>query len=277
MVKIIQYYVGSDQRYLQVCKASKTVNQKYAKIYGYQYSFEHIPEQELINFYGACDREKIIAYKIKLMYDNLMEQDNDVVVFIDADAAISKPTIKIEDLLDDEHDLYLSKGNQMVWQMMLLNSAKNKLNQLFNTGEFTHVYYQNLVGKYNLFKQFEWLSIGCIMMNAGFIIIKNTQLMRELFADCLIIQQLMMDTVYKDRTQDERALSLCLLKQKYFNSFTFMYQQAQGGIYNGYGTKYNEQSTFVLHNYGEATSKEQKIKQIYELLNNKWWKQIQEI
>ena len=44
-----------------------------------------------------------VAYKMKFIMDHLNKQDCDYLVWIDADAAISKPTIKIEDLIDDKH------------------------------------------------------------------------------------------------------------------------------------------------------------------------------
>ena len=274
MIKIVQYYVGNDPEYLKLCDASITVNSKYAQAHGYKYSFQMVPEQKLINYYGSVTYQKIIAYKIKLIYDHLMMQDKDVVVFIDADAAVSKATMKIEDLLDDKHEIYLSRGNQKLLQAMLLINAKQKLNQLFSTTDVTNMYYEQIMKKYGFFFQFEWLSIGGLMLNGGFIVVKNTPLMRDLFADALSFQHLLMDTVYKSKTQDERALGLAILKGKYFDKYTFMYQQAQGGKFNSYGTKYDEEKTFILHNYGKATAMHEKIAAIYNLLNNKWWSQI---
>lgn len=56
------------------------------------------------------------------------------------------------------------------------------------------------------------MSIGFILSNAGLFIIKNTDKMKSLFKDTLKAQELLMNTVFTSKSEDERAIGLVLLK-----------------------------------------------------------------
>lgn len=130
--KIIQYLVGNDPKYLELAKECEKVNRTYAEHYGYDFVFEYMNGDKVKEQYGKCTSKEIIAYKIKFMYDHLMKNDCDVLMFVDADAAISKPQIKIEDLIDEEHEIYLSRGNERVAQLIHLTNIRNGMIRIFN-------------------------------------------------------------------------------------------------------------------------------------------------
>ena len=99
--------------------------------------------------------------------------------------------------------------------------------------------------------------------------------MKKLFKDSLKAQELFMDTIYTSKTEDERALGLCLLKKEYNDTYTFLYPEVQGARASRYENQYNEDKAFILHEYGQATTKQQKIDAVKALWNNKFWKNIE--
>ena len=274
--KIIQYLVGKNEKYLELAKECEKINRTYAGLYGYDFVFEYMDEDKVKEQYGKCTTKEIIAYKIKFMYDHLMKNDCDVLMFIDADAAVSKPQIKIEDLIDDQHEIFLSRGNERVAQILHLTNIRNGMIRIFsNPNQLLNEYWQDIIQREHLYEDLEWMSIGFILSNAGLYIIKNTDRMKNLFKDTLKAQELLMNTVFTSKSEDERAIGLVLLKQDYYNTWTFLYEQSQGGLACMFKNKYDVQNTFILHEFGLATTKDQKIAEVKDLWNNKWWKKIE--
>lgn len=281
-VRICQYFVGNDEKYVELCHEVEKINKKYAELHGYTYHFSYQEEYLVKHFYRACTNKEILAYKLHFIYNNLRHDEyspvkNDVIVFIDADAAISNPNIKIENLIDDEHEIFLSRGNEIACQLIELQRIKNSITNLFSQYDVLCTkYWDEIVKQYPaLYRDFEWMSVGNILFNAGFIIVKNTEMMKELFEDSLKMQYLLMDTIYESKPNDERPLGLCLLKKKYNNLYTFLDSNVQGARISGYQNKYDEDKSFILHEYGQATTKEQKIDAVKALWNNKFWKNIE--
>lgn len=104
-IKMIQYLTGSNPDYNKLANEVEFLNKTYCKFYGYDYEFLRFKEQEL-------EWADAVEYKIKYISETLNKQEHDYVVFVDADAGIANPTIKIEDLIDNEHYLFLSKCNE---------------------------------------------------------------------------------------------------------------------------------------------------------------------
>lgn len=274
-VKIIQLFVGEDQKYLQLCKEVEKVNRKYAELYNYEYVFEYRSMDVVKESYGACTHREVYIYKNKFMYQHLLKDDCDILVFIDADAAVSKPQIKIEDLIDDQHEIFLSRANERVCQLIHLQNIKKGMDRIFKKPEqLFNEWWETIIARENLYTDLQWMSLGYISANGGFYIIKNTENMKALFKDCMTAQELLVDTIYTAKGEDERALDLCLLKRKYNHLYTFMYDKAQGARASNFEGEYNEDETFILHQYGLATTKDQKIVEVKCLLNNKNWEKI---
>ena len=273
-VKIIQYFVGTNKKYIELCHEVEKLNKTYAELYGYSYNFNYIDETIVKDYFGQCTYKEMLAYKIKYMYDSLLKNDCDILVFIDADAAVSKPTIKIEELIDNEHDLFLSKGNDVVAVKNCLNNIKIGLKNVYSneTVLYENNWHDIIKNNIKFYEGMERMSIGCVLHNEGFYIIRNTNKMKELFKDALTIESLLMDTLYSGGPEEGRCLSLCLLKKKYFDSFAFLYSHAQNARASSFPYTYDEEQTFILHEYGDATTKEQKINGVKTIWNNKWWK-----
>ena len=119
-IKVIQYLISNDQKYLRLAKLAEKINHNYCKINGYDFKFEYKDNESNLDF------EATTFYKILYINENL--NDCDYLVFIDADAAISNPTIKIENLIDDKHELFLSRGNDRLYQLITLQNLYNSIN-----------------------------------------------------------------------------------------------------------------------------------------------------
>ena len=279
-IKIISYFVGDNPEYLQLVQEAEKLNKKYAELYGYSYVFNYFDNSVISNYYGECNSKNICSYKMKFIYDNLIKDDCDILVSLDADAVISKPQIKIEDLIDEEHDLFLSRGNDIFWQNRELKNIVSELYRLFhnNNKRSYDEFWSDIIVKENgnnLYGSLELASMGCFIHNCGLYIIKNTNLMKELFKDILAFEFIMKDNVFKSAMcLEERCMSFCLLKEKYNKSFTYMYPQVQGAYAGGYQFKYNENNTFILHEYGTATTLKQKLEEVKNVFYNKWWSSI---
>ena len=273
-VKLIQYNFGYDSKYMQLCKLTEQINKKYCDLHGYDHEFDYLDTKILEDLYGKLDWSLACVYKLQWVYEKLIKQDADYLIQLDADAVVSNPNIKIEDLIDDKHQLFLSKGNERVYLANSLISLYKKLvNVLNDKTNIENKDYTELVKQYDLFSNCEILSDGWIFHNEGLYIIKNTPLIREFFKDCVDVIKYFIHRVFeRGRAYDGMIMDFVLQQEKYNNIWTFMYPQAQGGAANSYETAYNVEKTFVLHNYGQALNLDQKIDWIKSLKQNKWWK-----
>lgn len=283
-IKVVSYYVdGGSEKHLQLSKVTEQINRKYCELHGYDIQFVYMTKQEYFDFYKEDEKQvTYLDYKIPFISEQLNKQDCDYLVFLDADAPISKPQIKIEDLVDDTHQFFLCRGNEKVIQINCLINIANKINQIFQREHSEHYltknyYDQTIMKDYDMFGDFEWLSWSYLLFNEGFMIIKNTPTMREFWDRAYKYE---MDFfIHMDRTivshggQDGRVIKFMLLQKKYNPLYTFMPQFAMGGVANSFETRYDVEKHFVLHNYGQALTDEQKIEWAQSLKNNKWWKE----
>ena len=131
-VKLIQYYCGNDEKYKEMIQEVSFLNSNYCKLHNYEYCFDFIEKQQIDNFLNSntftwC----VTAYKLKYIYDHLMKNDADYLVFIDADAAVNNPNIKVEDLVDQNHSLFLSRSDSKTEQQVHMVDLAKKMNVIF--------------------------------------------------------------------------------------------------------------------------------------------------
>ena len=101
--------------------------------------------------------------------------------------------------------------------------------------------------------------------------------MKNLFQDGLQFASLIGDSVfYSPVSLIGKVISLCLNKMKYHSSFIFLPYYVQGLFMGDCYSKYDENKTFILHEYGDATTKQQKLEEVKSLWYNKWWRQVNE-
>ena len=267
-IKVIQYLISNDQKYLKLAKLAEKINHNYCKINGYDFKFEYKDNESNLDF------EATTFYKILYINENL--NDCDYLVFIDADAAISNPTIKIENLIDDKHELFLSRGNDRLYQLITLQNLYNNLVKFLseNSGLLLTNYFHEFVDKFNLYHDLERASLGNIFFNEGFIIVKSTNQMKEFFSLCSQFGKYFSNRIHSGLEADGAVICFFLQQKKFNQLYSFLPDYAQGGFANSYEGKYDENKTFILHNYGKALNFEQKCQALENLLLNKWWKGI---
>lgn len=277
-VKFVQYFVqGEEKSYRTLAELSKEINSKYCQVYNYKYQYEEFDKQTIVDEFGQFNWDMAVAYKMKFLMDHLNKQDCDYLVWIDADAAISKPTIKIEDLIDDKHQLFFSRGNDIYDQVYFITNTYDKFHSLlFKEDIYNEFYDQTLMKKYDLFKWCEGFSTNYIKFNEGLYIIKNTQKMRQFFTDCYnFMKNYVMQMAYDSFSAiDGRAIRYVLMLKKYQDIYVHLYDQSQGCLIGGYKMKYDAEKTFLMHNYGPSIPIEQRVFCLNQLKQNKWWKQV---
>ena len=276
-IKVVQFYIpGQKKEYRTLANISKEINQKYCKLHGYEYKFVQMPQSQIVRELGGFTWNKMAAYKQKFFMDEL--KDCDYLVWIDADAAVSKPQIKIEDLIDDQHDLFFSRGNEMWLQQMIINTLYDKLHTIiFRDQRFhTEIFDANMVKEYDLFKYLETYSNSCIQFNQGLYIFRNSPIMHQFLEQSwAVVRAYFLDCAWESYSApDGRAIRFLLLQNRYQGIYTYLYDQAQAGVANYGKLCYDVDQCFVMHNWGDATTIEQKIHLLELLKTNKWWKEI---
>lgn len=274
-IKMVQMFIpGQKKDYLKLASVSKEINQKYCNLHGYDYQFVQLKQEQIINQLGGFSWNQMAAYKQKFMLDHLT--DCDYMVWIDADAAVSNPNIKIEDLIDDKHDFFLSRGNDQFLQNFIFNTLYDKIHDLlFHDNRLsTDFFDEKMLKQYDLFQYLETYSSSCIQFNQGLYIIKNSPIMHQFLEQSwYVVKAYFLDCAWSSfSAPDGRAIRFLLLQNRYEGIYTYLFDQAQCGIANIGKTKYNVEKTFVLHNWGDATTIEQKIQLLEQLKQNKWWK-----
>ena len=275
-VKVVQYFVEEKKEdYKKLAQLSKEINQKYCQLQHYNYQFHQLKKELFVDLFGQFNWDYIVAYKLYFIQQQLEKNDADYIVFIDADAAVSKPQIRIEDLIDEQHQLFLSRANDKTFVRNTFNELCRRLIKVVNRPEvLKQPNYDWEIVRY-IFPVCQRACQGWNYWNEGLFVVKNTDLMKQFFNDCVGALKYFMNRVFPaGRSLDGLLIDFTLLQQKYFNCYRMMPYCAQGGIYNTQQTKYDLQNTFVRHEYGTATNMQQKIAYLEETKNNKWWSEV---
>lgn len=273
-IKIVQFYCGKNQVYNQLVNQVKDLNSNYCYIHNYDYQLRQVDEKQVQQFINSNNfRWNINAYKFKVIYEQLIQSDCDYLVYMDADAAISKPQIKIEDLIDNEHDLFFSRSDSKHDQKTHMIDLAQKMNAIFQKKLLDTNYFDEFTDAFCLFYNFERLMIGYLFMNEGFMVIKNDNLMKDFFKDANDLVPYFNDLKFNTMTTDGRIVHFLTLRNKYKDCWKFMYDQAQGSHASINEAKYDEDKTFVLHDY-QVSSFEERLAYMKNLKENKWWKGV---
>lgn len=276
-IKIVQMFIpGQKQEYIKLANISKEINQKYCKLHGYDFQFVELEQEWIVKELGGFGWNQMAAFKQKFLADHLT--DCDYMVWIDADAAVSNPNIKIEDLIDDKHDFFLSRGNDQFLQQMVFKTIYDRVHTiLFRDNRFnTEFFSEEMLKQYDLFRYFETYSSSCIQFNQGLYVIKNSPIMHQFLEQTWeVVKKYFLDCAWPSfSAPDGRAIRFVLLQNRYQGIYTYMFDQAQAGVANYGRTNYDVDKAFVFHNWGDCTNMQQKIYLLEQLKSNKWWKEI---
>ena len=78
-IKIIQYFIGDDEKYLKLANLSEKITSMYCKIHHYDFKFDYIENDN--NKFKTKDM--MTGYKIHFINDHLQLNDCDYLVFLD--------------------------------------------------------------------------------------------------------------------------------------------------------------------------------------------------
>ena len=274
-IKLVQYSIGGTDAHKQICDLAKEINSKYCQLHNYDYHFYDIERQEVskvINTQGD-DRLDALTYRTIFLYNQLMKQDCDYLVYLDTDAIVNKPIIKIEDLIDEQHELFISRFD-------CRNELAKALSYLYNNLTFLYHHQQILLKEYpdvilqklDIFRVFESFYYGHLVWNEGFLIIKNSEMMRQFYEKAINLTSELIDLQPSFLPTDSKVFGLLTLKEKYNKKYTYLNDFSQGGYNSQFEARYNEQKSFILHDY-LINDRIERIEHIKQLKKNKWWKE----
>lgn len=256
-------------------------NKKYADLYNYTFIFDNFNINQVQYQWQQLIINNQNLFKLRLYYHRfqLFEKymdDFDYLVSIDSDIIINNPTIKIEDLIDNQHDIFIGQdGGIFATSMHLLNSANIVYKYLTNNNlAYLTDPYKNLtdlkVFEIPIRKALKNISTNTDGLNCGFIIIKCSKIIKTFIEDfkkyyCL----------FEEQYFDQGCVATLLERKKYKNIFKKLPITTQGNpFYNHPDFIFNEDKNFLCHYYGQNSNINRLLEHIQIIKNNKWWRSI---
>lgn len=260
------------------------IDENYCKLQNYDYIFDlykpnemNYDWEEFINDEKDLFFSKICYHKLELI-EKYINNDYDYVVMIDSDACINNPFIRIQDLIDNEHDFFISQDCQMAaWCGHLIPIGDT----IREYGEKRGTYYSPIpyetikndiiVYGRSVYDHLNYIVTNPNGINTGFIIIKSSDIMKDFIKNCKKYFIL-----FQDAFHDQGCIGFLLNHRKYKNTFKILSIDLQGNpfITDAYLFKYDEDKTFICHFYGHSSEKEKVKGFLNQVQHNKWWSKL---
>ena len=270
-IAFLQFSNKSNEQYTKLTKLSKEINSKYCEINHYHYIYEEID--------SSIKEHDMYFHKFEMILKYIDQYD--YIVWCDIDAIPINPNKTIESILDNKHEIFISKDVAIRDQTKFLKYIFIMLElQLTNSHS---VYLPDLKNFFNFMKDKQGLPafnfIWQIACNPhgfcnGFFILKSTQIVKNIIQNCLnskkLFKNIIQATVY-----DQDAFCLFLqphenIIQIYSPKFHGNMQYLETNIKDEFS--YDEENNFICHMY--SLSIENRIKGLELIKNNKFWKPI---
>lgn len=250
----------------EVTSLSKQINQKYSELNRFDYKFE-IFEKD-VSFLEAMKQKYVHVLKYIDNYE--------YVCYIDSDAAFSNPNRSILELIDSSHEIFIGQDSGIVGNSIFMIYAAKIVQNYLN--QIQHQYISNFndfCNEVNKQLKFDLLSkLGTIFsnpcgLNAGFIIFKNTQIIKKFLNDVIKYVDL-----FESIKHDQDCVSLLLQRNEYKNLLKILPLRTQGNsaLKQQPEFYYNESDSFINHIYGWPQN--EKYIGLLKVKQNKWWKNI---
>lgn len=130
--RVLILQVGNYADNVEFPKISREINEKYAELHGYDYTWETFSVADDADF----SERTVFKFKYILKYFDMY----DIIIFIDADAAFNLPHVNIESLIDNEHYIYIAPDVALYDYYKVLLTAGKTIEYITNDG----VLYDNL-------------------------------------------------------------------------------------------------------------------------------------
>lgn len=282
--KVCTYHVNfndivnntTDSLYKKIYELTSIINKKYCEIHNYNYSFDLFTKNDLTNFLDTeifdlnNDWDKSGIFKYQYLLEQLEKSTEDYIVYIEYDACFCNNILKLEDYIDNEHNIFYSRCN---WSYDLFYTWNNKIHNIINwlNSNFNEIADYNKCAITLASDNFltELIALRNIFFcNEGFFIFKNTDISKQ-FLRAIVKYA----TVFYDYTKacitEGQVLQFIMSKEKFINHLQVLPPQTQGHIY-GDSNRYNEDNCLVCHN----SSIDKEI--VYEfiknnIMKNKYW------
>lgn len=270
-------------------KAGCELNRKYCKLHGYDYIFKALKEEDMHHDLDGYLMNEKNAFKLHIfdyriyMIEQYMN-DYDYLVYLDTDAIISNPTIKIEDIIDSEHEIFLfPDSTRFGITFDIINMANAVIAKCKQMGHVLLDPLNDLQSiKINESTAYEYI--------CRFATNPNTLASGVIIVDChsARLKTLINDfkrfyPIFDNSLCDQGCLNTLLRRKKYEGMLKMMPAYMHGNPFlnkthvpGNEDYEYNENRTFICHFYCNSSKKEECRKYIEDLKNNKWWRSIDE-
>lgn len=263
------------------------VNRQYCKLHGYDHIFKALKDEDThqhqLDDYMMDNKNKknILALNVYDYRIHMIEQymnDYDYLVYFDTDLIVSNPNIKIEDLIDDEHDIFMftdmGKLNSTIGILMIAQAISMKLQndkiQYFDDPLKELLIIEN-------YNQSAYDRLCNIVLNpqglaSGFLIINcHSKKLKSFIEDFRRFYPL-----FEHGTFDQGCIATLLRMSKYKEMLKILPTYLHGCPFSNIipEFRFNVDKAFVCHFYGSGKNIEDIWKYIEDIKANKWWSQV---
>lgn len=269
------------------------VNRKYCSLHNYDYIFHALIEEdthkhELDDYLTIKDNEHAFCqnvYDYRIYMIEKYMNDYDYVVYLDTDMLINKPQIKIEDLIDNQHDIFMFRdGDEINASIGLLMIAQTIYAKLKNDNvKYLKEPLNNLLNMKicdeRVFERLARLVTNPNGLASGFMIINcHSSKLKNFIEDFKRFYPLFGCCKF-----DQGCITTLLRRHKYKDMLHVLpiYLHGNPFVENNELTndfKYDPENAFVCHFFGTNKNEESDVEKKYieNIKNNKWWSQYNE-
>ena len=205
-IAFLQFSNTSSEKYNEMVKVNQSIIKKYCNIHCYDYIFENIHSSMILNDMFFHKFEMILNYIDK--YDYL--------VWIDNDAVPINPNISIEKIIDEKHDVFISKDvmvrREYQWLDMIHNVLANIRKQInkFYFNDIMTLHNELVKHKLPFLNWIKKIAFNPHGFCAGFFIIKSSEIGKSILKEALSLKELFKSFTQDDIVADQEALALII-------------------------------------------------------------------
>lgn len=289
--------IDDQKSIIEMTELFKKMTKKYCSIHDYLFKFNDITESDLQPILdikrkyefltyskGQSDKwNDCILYKLFMIKDELNKDESKYIAFFDSDLFVSNPSISLDSFIDDVHEIFVSQANNRFDFPQILNKLINDINALVkDKNSIEQLIVNRNIALTTILKQkgidflkdIKDLLFNVTAFNAGLFIVKNTDLMKQLFdfLCCHFYLVNLNDTQFAD---DEFLISRFISSPAIKDKVKYLPLSMVGNIFGLGEFRYDIDRSFAQHNYA-VVSISDRLKCALELSKNKWWRSVNE-
>ncbi|MBP5531796.1 MAG: hypothetical protein J6Y54_07200 [Lentisphaeria bacterium] len=275
--KVCGFHVKLDQAaavYEKIYSLTSKINKKYCDLNGYDYQFDILDKSVLTDFVDtsifrfSSGWHWSCIYKYQYLLEMLEKSSEDYVVYVEYDACFCNDFLRLENYVDDNHDIFCSRCN---WSYdidfwiknlnTLINELNSKRNDLFNYDRCTDAFLSKDIASRLTFTH------NVFFCNEGFFILKNSELAKKFLKAIVKYAPLFYDNTDLMCTESQ-TLQCIMSKDVFYPHVKILPPKTQGHIY-GWSNQYNEDECLICHN--SSIDKDTLYQFLQTIAGNKYW------